>query len=49
MAYRTGESRVAGEAQARQLARTQAYVVNLGHNTDKQAWQENPLLQRIEK
>ena len=49
MAYRTGESSVAGEAHARQLAHTQAYVVNLGHNTDKQAWQENPSLQRIEK
>jgi hypothetical protein len=29
--------------------RTRAYMVNLGHNTDKQAWQENPSLQRIEK
>jgi hypothetical protein len=49
MAYRMGESQVAGAAQARQLAHTQVYVVNLGCDTDKQAWQENPSLQRVDK
>ena len=31
------------------MLQAQAYVANLGHNTDKQTLQENPSLQPIEK